>query len=94
VERRTGSAPTLIVAAVDEPGRRRLVGVPGFEPGAFRSQSGRAAKLRHTPLDPDVVTEDSRRSLPVKGTPCTARPAPADRLALRTTARIMVGPPG
>ena len=27
------SAPTLIVAAADEPGRRRLVGVPGFEPG-------------------------------------------------------------
>src|SRR4051794_15910004 len=26
-----------------------LVGVPGFEPGAFRSQSGRATKLRHTP---------------------------------------------
>lgn len=27
-----------------------LVGVPGFEPGAFRSQSGRATKLRYTPL--------------------------------------------
>ena len=28
---------------------RARVGVPGFEPGAFRSQSGRATKLRHTP---------------------------------------------
>ena len=27
-----------------------LVGVAGFEPTAFRSQSGRATKLRHTPL--------------------------------------------
>lgn len=26
-----------------------LVGVAGFEPTAFRSQSGRATKLRHTP---------------------------------------------
>ena len=25
------------------------VGVAGFEPAAFRSQSGRATKLRHTP---------------------------------------------
>ena len=24
--------------------------MPGFEPGAFRSQSGRATKLRHIPL--------------------------------------------
>src|SRR5690606_15639179 len=29
-----------------------LVGVAGFEPTAFRSQSGRAAKLRHTPVTP------------------------------------------
>ncbi|CCB74463.1 protein of unknown function [Streptantibioticus cattleyicolor NRRL 8057 = DSM 46488] len=27
----------------------RLVGVAGFEPTTFRSQSGRATKLRHTP---------------------------------------------
>ncbi|EGJ77398.1 hypothetical protein STTU_4609 [Streptomyces sp. Tu6071] len=27
-----------------------MVGVAGFEPTAFRSQSGRATKLRHTPL--------------------------------------------
>ncbi len=27
----------------------RVVGVAGFEPAAFRSQSGRATKLRHTP---------------------------------------------
>lgn len=26
-----------------------MVGVAGFEPTAFRSQSGRATKLRHTP---------------------------------------------
>lgn len=26
-----------------------LVGVAGFEPTTFRSQSGRATKLRHTP---------------------------------------------
>ncbi len=26
-----------------------VVGVAGFEPTAFRSQSGRATKLRHTP---------------------------------------------
>ncbi len=26
-----------------------MVGVTGFEPAAFRSQSGRATKLRHTP---------------------------------------------
>ena len=32
-------------------GRARLVGVPGLEPGAFRSQSGRATKLRYTPWD-------------------------------------------
>ncbi len=30
-----------------------MVGVPGFEPGAFRSQSGRATKLRHTPFAAD-----------------------------------------
>ncbi len=29
---------------------RATVGVTGFEPAAFRSQSGRATKLRHTPL--------------------------------------------
>ena len=28
---------------------RSMVGVAGFEPAAFRSQSGRATKLRHTP---------------------------------------------
>ena len=27
-----------------------MVGVAGFEPAAFRSQSGRATKLRYTPL--------------------------------------------
>lgn len=26
-----------------------MVGVAGFEPTTFRSQSGRATKLRHTP---------------------------------------------
>lgn len=31
-----------------------LVGVAGFEPTAFRSQSGRATKLRHTPSVRDV----------------------------------------
>lgn len=34
----------LYSASVDE-----VVGVAGFEPTAFRSQSGRATKLRHTP---------------------------------------------
>ena len=29
---------------------RCMVGVKGFEPSTFRSQSGRATKLRHTPL--------------------------------------------
>jgi hypothetical protein len=28
----------------------QTVGVAGFEPTAFRSQSGRATKLRHTPF--------------------------------------------
>ena len=31
------------------------VGVAGFEPAAFRSQSGRATKLRHTPRTPAVA---------------------------------------
>jgi hypothetical protein len=76
-----------MVAGADEPSRPRLVGVPGFEPGAFRSQSGRAAKLRHTPLDPGgVTTRDNRRSLPVKGTPYTAMHAPGN-------VSIMVEPP-
>lgn len=31
-----------------------MVGVAGFEPTTFRSQSGRATKLRHTPSVRDV----------------------------------------
>lgn len=31
-----------------------MVGVAGFEPTAFRSQSGRATKLRHTPFQCDT----------------------------------------
>jgi hypothetical protein len=34
---------------VPVPKVRQVVGVAGFEPTAFRSQSGRATKLRHTP---------------------------------------------
>src|SRR4051812_32018965 len=41
---RTGSYRT------SQDGTELLVGVAGFEPTAFRSQSGRATKLRHTPL--------------------------------------------
>ena len=45
--RQAGRAHNAIIADVarDE----LLVGVAGFEPTAFRSQSGRATKLRHTP---------------------------------------------
>jgi hypothetical protein len=32
-----------------------LVGVAGFEPATFRSQSGRATKLRHTPSPPRQI---------------------------------------
>jgi hypothetical protein len=45
-----------------------MVGVPGFEPGAFRSQSGRAAKLRHTPRH--QLQGRNARSMLIKGTPC------------------------
>ena len=37
----------------------RSVGVTGFEPAAFRSQSGRATKLRHTPRHLAHVSDDS-----------------------------------
>ena len=33
----------------DSDTRHSMVGVAGFEPAAFRSQSGRATNLRHTP---------------------------------------------
>lgn len=39
-----------------------LVGVAGFEPTAFRSQSGRATKLRHTPLL-NCLRANRRRSI-------------------------------
>ncbi len=55
--------------------RSIVVGVPGFEPGAFRSQSGRATKLRHTPrrgqgtaAPPEVM----QRREP-SGRPCNGR---------------------
>ncbi len=51
-----GRAACIVTAAAAAAPKRRsrmvsrwLVGVAGFEPTAFRSQSGRATKLRHTP---------------------------------------------
>ncbi len=39
-----------------------LVGVTGFEPAAFRSQSGCATKLRYTPVAPGGYTESPTAS--------------------------------
>ncbi|ELS53225.1 hypothetical protein STVIR_5821 [Streptomyces viridochromogenes Tue57] len=63
IRRETHGRAACIVTAADERPKRRsgvviaqvaddrpvVVGVAGFEPTAFRSQSGRATKLRHTP---------------------------------------------
>ncbi len=53
-----------------------VVGVPGLEPGAFRSQSGRATKLRHTPQHPRSRIRDARRLVRAPG--YSRRPAPAE----------------
>ncbi len=60
-----GCAPRVVL--VDGLGRLR-VGVTGFEPAAFRSQSGCATKLRYTPSvpprsygSPQILRPDARR---------------------------------
>ncbi len=71
------SAQAPMVPVRGGPSRHRLVGVPGLEPGAFRSQSGRATKLRHTPQNPRSRTRDARAFVPVKTTPSSwGRPKP------------------
>jgi hypothetical protein len=37
------------------------VGMTGFEPATFRSQSGRATKLRHIPCRPGTKPPGARR---------------------------------
>jgi hypothetical protein len=39
-----------------------MVGMAGFEPTTFRSQSGRATNLRHIPSSPDTRCEAYLRS--------------------------------
>jgi len=41
-------------------GFHRRVGVTGFEPATFRPQTGRATKLRHTPMLPSHVLASAR----------------------------------
>ena len=58
--------------------RALMVGVAGFEPAAFRSQSGRATKLRHTPC------------AVARGPPRT--PRDGGRISERATAGIRLTP--
>ncbi len=58
----------------------QTVGVAGFEPAAFRSQSGRATKLRHTPLPGRPRRRAAGRSGQARGYP---RFAAASRRAPR-----------
>ncbi|CCA55691.1 hypothetical protein SVEN_2405 [Streptomyces venezuelae ATCC 10712] len=48
-----------------------MVGVAGFEPTAFRSQSGRATKLRHTPSVRHVGYMDGDAAAPPDFGVCT-----------------------
>jgi hypothetical protein len=64
-----------------------LVGVAGFEPTAFRSQSGRATKLRYTPSpvrrSPGTPVPGSRTRR--RGVPLSTEPAAGTRLRGRGT---------
>ncbi len=57
-----------------------MVGVAGFEPTAFRSQSGRATKLRHTPSVRHVGYMDGDSAAPPFQGVCTKVPRPATML--------------
>lgn len=57
-----------------------MVGVAGFEPTAFRSQSGRATKLRHTPSVRHVGYMDGDCPAPPDFGVCTIGPGTATML--------------
>ena len=59
-----------------------MVGVAGFEPTAFRSQSGRATKLRHTPSVRHVGYMDGDSAAPPVLRVCGKGLGPATMLSV------------
>lgn len=59
-----------------------MVGVAGFEPTAFRSQSGRATKLRHTPSVRHVGYMDADSAAPPVLRVCGKALRPANMLSV------------
>lgn len=67
-----------------------MVGVAGFEPTAFRSQSGRATKLRHTPSVRHVGYMDGDSAAPPVSTGVHEGP-PTGYHALRAAVLVTCG---
>ncbi len=96
---RTGSGPDRIALDPSGPARvepvQQLVGVAGFEPTTFRSQSGRATKLRHTPSVRHVeYMPPHSGAAQFRGTPPGHRHRPGNRCATGRPGPLLCGVPG